>query len=106
GLAVDPASGYSPFHGRRTAAALGLAGDAIDQCDKLIGGLYKAFVENDMSLLEINPLVVTKAGRLVCLDAKVNFDDNALFRHKEVADLRDIAEKDAAEFEASKYYLH
>jgi succinyl-CoA synthetase beta subunit len=105
-LAIDPASGYSPFHGRRIAAALGLAGDAIDQCDKLIGGLYKAFVENDMSLLEINPLVVTKAGRLVCLDAKVNFDDNALFRHKEVAELRDIAEEDAAEVEASKYDLN
>src|SRR5512145_2754244 len=81
-LSIDPASGYQPFHGRKIASALKLEGDQINQCVKLIGALYKAFVEKDMALLEVNPLVVTKDGRLVCLDAKINFEDNALFRHK------------------------
>jgi succinyl-CoA synthetase beta subunit len=102
-LSIDPASGYSPFHGRKIAAALKLAGDQIDQCVQLIGQLYAAFVEKDMSLLEINPLVVTKAGKLLCLDAKINFEDNALFRHKDVQALRDVEEEDPAEVEASKY---
>jgi len=105
-LSIDPASGYSAFHGRRIAAALELAADQIDQCVKLIGQLYQAFVDKDMSLLEINPLVVSKAGKLLCLDAKINFEDNALFRHKDVAELRDIAEEDPAEVEASKYDLN
>jgi succinyl-CoA synthetase beta subunit len=105
-LSVDPASGYSAFHGRRIAAALKLTGDQIEQCVKLVGQLYGAFVDKDMSLLEINPLVVTKAGKLLCLDAKMNFEDNALFRHKDVAELRDIAEEDPAEVEASKYDLN
>jgi succinyl-CoA synthetase beta subunit len=105
-LSIDPASGYQPFHGRRIAAALKLEGDRIDQCVKLIDALYRAFVEKDMSLLEINPLVVTKDGKVVCLDAKINFEDNALFRHKDVAALRDIGEEDPAEVEASKYDLN
>jgi len=105
-LSIDPASGYAPFHGRRIASALALTGDQIDQCVKLIDSLYRAFLDKDMSLLEINPLVVTKAGKLVCLDAKLNFDDNALMRHKDVAELRDIAEEDPAEVEASKYDLN
>ncbi len=105
-LSIDPASGYSPFHGRKVAAALQLTGDQIEQCVKLIGQLYAAFVDKDMSLLEINPLVVTKAGKLMCLDAKINFEDNALFRHKDVAGLRDIDEEDPAEVEASKYDLN
>jgi succinyl-CoA synthetase beta subunit len=105
-LSIDPASGYSPFHGRKIAAALKLTGDQIDQCVKLIDGLYRAFLEKDMSLLEINPLVVTKAGKLLCLDAKINFDDNALFRHKDILELRDIEEEDPAEVEASKYDLN
>jgi succinyl-CoA synthetase beta subunit len=105
-LSIDPASGYSPFHGRKIAAALKLAGDQIDQCVALIGQLYRAFVEKDMSLLEINPLVVTKAGKLLCLDAKINFEDNALFRHKDVQALRDVDEEDPAEVEASKYDLN
>ena len=104
-LSIDPASGYAPFHGRKVAAALKLKPDQIEACDKLIGALYRAFVDTDMSLLEINPLIVTKAGKLVCLDAKVNFDDNALFRHKHAQDLRDIDEEDPAEVEASKYDL-
>ena len=105
-LSIDPASGYSQFHGRRIAAALKLTGDQIDQCVKLVGQLYGAFVDKDMALLEINPLVVTKAGKLICLDAKINFEDSALFRHKDVAELRDIAEEDPAEVEASKYDLN
>jgi succinyl-CoA synthetase beta subunit len=105
-LSIDPASGYQPFHGRKVAAALKLEGDQINQCVKLIGALYQAFVEKDMALLEVNPLVVTKDGKLVCLDAKINFEDNALFRHKDVQALRDIEEEDPAEVEASKYDLN
>jgi succinyl-CoA synthetase beta subunit len=105
-LSIDPASGYSAFHGRKVASALKLQGDQIDQCVKLIGQLYQAFVEKDMALLEINPLVVTKAGKVVCLDAKINFDDNATFRHKDVQALRDVEEEDPAEVEASKYDLN
>jgi succinyl-CoA synthetase beta subunit len=106
-LSVDPASGYSAFHGRKVAAALELEGDQINQCVKLIGSLYQAFVEKDMALLEVNPLVVTRDGKLVCLDAKINFEDNALFRHKtDVLPLRDLEEEDPAEVEASKYDLN
>jgi succinyl-CoA synthetase beta subunit len=106
-LSIDPASGYSAFHGRKVAAALELEGDQINQCVKLIGSLYQAFVEKDMALLEVNPLVVTRDGKLVCLDAKINFEDNALFRHKtDVLPLRDIEEEDPAEVEASKHDLN
>jgi succinyl-CoA synthetase beta subunit len=105
-LSIDPASGYSGFHGRKIASALKLEAGQIDQCVKLVGQLYQAFVDKDMALLEINPLVVTKAGKLTCLDAKINFEDSALFRHKDVAELRDIAEEDPAEVEASKYDLN
>ncbi|HXF54694.1 MAG TPA: ADP-forming succinate--CoA ligase subunit beta [Hyphomicrobiaceae bacterium] len=104
-LAVDPASGYSPFHGRRIAFALGLSGDQIKQCVAMVERLYRLFVEKDMSLLEVNPLVVTKQGKLLCLDAKMNFDDNALFRHPEIVQLRDLEEEDAKEIEASKHDL-
>ena len=106
-LSIDPASGYSAFHGRKIAAALKLEGDQINQCVKLIGSLYQAFVEKDMALLEVNPLVVTGDGKLVCLDAKINFEDNALFRHKtDVLPLRDLEEEDPAEVEASRYDLN
>jgi succinyl-CoA synthetase beta subunit len=105
-LSIDPASGFSDFHGRKVAAALKLQPDQFGQCVKLIESLYKAVVEKDMALLEINPLVVTKAGKLVCLDAKITFDSNALFRHKDVMDLRDLEEEDPAEVEASKYDLN
>jgi len=105
-LSIDPASGYAPFHGRKIASALKLEGAQLDQCVTLIGQLYKAFVDKDMSLLEINPLVVTKAGKLLCLDAKITFEDNALFRHKDVAALRDVDEEDPAEVEASKHDLN
>ncbi|HRD77036.1 MAG TPA: ADP-forming succinate--CoA ligase subunit beta [Hyphomicrobiaceae bacterium] len=103
---IDPASGYSGHHGRKIALALGLSGDLMNQCVAMVGGLYRMFVEKDMSLLEINPLVVTKDGKLLALDGKMNFDSNALFRHKEIVALRDLAEEDAAEVEASKYDLN
>ena len=105
-LTIDPATGYMPFHGRKIAFGLGLKGDQVKQCVKLIADLYRAFVEKDMSMLEINPLILTKEGDLKCLDAKINFDANALFRHPDVMELRDIEEEDPAEVEASRYDLN
>src|SRR6201986_2239060 len=91
---VEPAAGYSTHIGLEIATALKLKGDQAKQCGTLIKSLYDAFLAKDMSLLEINPLVVTKDGKVVCLDAKINFDDNALFRHKDMAALRDPDEQD------------
>ena len=105
-ITIDPASGFSGFHGRKIAFALGLKGDQVKQCVKLIGTLYRALIEKDASLLEINPLVVTGAGDLICLDAKMNFDDNALFRHPDIVELRDLSEEDPAEVKASEYDLN
>ena len=102
---VDPAGGISGHHGRQIAFALGLEGDQVKQANALITNLYRAFVEKDMSLLEINPLVVTGAGDLICLDAKVNFDSNALYRHNDIMELRDLAEEDPAEVKASEFDL-
>lgn len=102
---VDPVSGISGHHGRQIAFALGLRGDQVKQATALIANLYRAFVEKDMSLLEINPLVVTGAGDLICLDAKVNFDANALYRHPEIVKLRDLDEEDPAEVRASEFDL-
>ncbi|MBV9061933.1 MAG: ADP-forming succinate--CoA ligase subunit beta [Alphaproteobacteria bacterium] len=102
---IDPATGYSPFVGLEIATALKLHGEQAQQCGILIKALYDAFLAKDMSLLEINPLVVTKDGRVVCLDAKINFDDNALSRHKDVQALRDPDEEDPMEREAAKYDL-
>ena len=93
-------------HGRTVAKALKLSGDLAKQAEKLVAQLYAAFVAKDMAMLEINPLVVTKQGQLRVLDAKVSFDDNALFRHPEVVALRDETEEDAKEIEASKYDLN
>jgi succinyl-CoA synthetase beta subunit len=104
-ISVDPASGISGHHGRQIAFALGLEGEQVKQANALIANLYQAFIEKDMSLLEINPLVVTGAGDLICLDAKVNFDSNALYRQKDIVALRDLDEEDPAEIEASKYDL-
>lgn len=104
-LDVDPASGISAFHGRVIASALKLKGDQAKQCAKLVRTLYKLFIEKDASLIEINPLVVTDEGNLVCLDAKMGFEDNALFRHPDIVELRDIHEEDPAEVEASKHDL-
>jgi succinyl-CoA synthetase beta subunit len=102
---VDPAAGYQPYVGRRIANALKLEGDLAKQCGKMMGQLYKAFIETDMSLLEINPLVVSKDNQLICLDAKVNFDSNSLMRHPDIVALRDLTEEDPKEIEASKYDL-
>ncbi|CDO59472.1 MULTISPECIES: ADP-forming succinate--CoA ligase subunit beta [Parvibaculaceae] len=102
---VDPASGFMPFHGRALAHALQLKGAEAKAGAKLFKGLYDAFIGTDASLVEINPLVVTKGGDVLCLDAKMNFDSNALYRHKEIADLHDPAEEEAAELEAAKYDL-
>jgi succinyl-CoA synthetase beta subunit len=102
---VDPACGYAPYVGRNIAAALKLSGDQAKQAGKLIEELYKAFLAKDMSLLEINPLVVTKSGEVICLDAKINFDDNALDRHPDIQELRDPDEEDPSEREAAEYEL-
>ncbi|MCY3726168.1 MAG: ADP-forming succinate--CoA ligase subunit beta [Rhodobacteraceae bacterium] len=103
---IDPATGIQGFHGRRAAAALGLSGRAIRQCVKLIQSLYGLFLEKDAELLEINPLIVTKSGDLKCLDCKMGFDSNALYRNSSVLALRDESEEDPKELEASKYDLN
>jgi succinyl-CoA synthetase beta subunit len=103
---IDPASGFSAHTGRSIAAALKLQGDQVKQAVSLIEGLYRMFVAKDMSLLEINPLVVTKSGQVICLDAKVNFDDNALYRHPDMQALRDPDEEDETEREAAKFDLN
>jgi succinyl-CoA synthetase beta subunit len=105
-FSVDPATGVMPHHGRRVAKALGLTGDLAKQAESVVAKLYAAFIAKDMALLEINPLVVTKSGQLICLDAKVGFDDNALYRHSDIVALRDVTEEDAKEIEASKYDLN
>ena len=105
-FSVDPATGIMPHHGRRVAQALGLNGSAGVQAQKLVSELYAAFIATDMSLLEVNPLVLTKSGQLLCLDAKIGFDDNALYRHPEILALRDVTEEDEKEIEASKSDLN
>ena len=105
-ISVDPVANICPHHVRRIAKALGLDADLQKQLSPLLTGLYRAFTEKDMSLLEVNPLVVTKDRKLICLDAKIDFDDNALFRHPDVMALRDVTEEDDKEIEASKYDLN
>jgi len=102
---IDPATGVWPHHGLMLVDALGLKGETAKQARALLPALYKAFVEKDMSLLEINPLIATADGDIKVLDAKMGFDDNALFRHPEIAALRDETEEDSKEIEASKYEL-
>ena len=104
-FSIDPVTGVMPHHGRRIADALGLKGDLAKQAGALAEQLFAAFVAKDMELLEINPLIVTKDGRLRCLDAKMSFDDNALYRHPEILELRDKTEEDEKEIEASKFDL-
>jgi succinyl-CoA synthetase beta subunit len=105
-FSIDPATGIMPHHGRRLAQSLGLRGDLAKQTETLVSRLYGAFTAKDMSLLEINPLVATGTDQLICLDAKMAFDDNALYRHPDIAVLRDLSEEDAKEVEASKYDLN
>jgi|SRR5690554_4041763 len=103
---IDPSVGLQPYQARKLAFSLGLTGDAFKNFIKFISSLYKAYDETDASLLEINPLVITDDDRVVALDAKMNFDDNALYRQKEIADFRDLSEEDPLEIEASKYNLN
>jgi len=105
-FSVDPATGFMPHHACHVASALGFSREVAKQADSILPKRYQAFLAKDMSLLEINPLVVTKKGELVCLDAKIGFDDNALYRHADVVALRDITEEDEKEIEASSYDLN
>jgi succinyl-CoA synthetase beta subunit len=103
---VNPSLGFLPYQARKLAFGLGLEGKQINNAVKFMMALYKAFIETDASLAEINPLIVTAGGEVVALDAKINFDDNALFRHPEYQELRDLNEEDPLEVEASKYNLN
>ncbi|NBO21196.1 MAG: ADP-forming succinate--CoA ligase subunit beta [Rhodobacteraceae bacterium] len=103
---IDPATGFSDFHGRRVAFALGLTGNQVKQCVALVKNLYRLFIEKDMDMLEINPLVVMTNGNLKCLDAKMGFDGNAMYRHADIAALRDETEEDPKELAASKFDLN
>ncbi|MEM7237111.1 MAG: ADP-forming succinate--CoA ligase subunit beta, partial [Pseudomonadota bacterium] len=105
-FSVDPVTGIQPLHGRKVAVALGLGGNAFKQCVKLVMTLYKLFMEKDASLIEINPLILTEGGDIRCLDCKMNFDSNALGRHKDIVALRDETEEDSKELEASKFDLN
>jgi succinyl-CoA synthetase beta subunit len=105
-LAIDPAQGLQPYHARRIAFGLGLEGKQVGHAVRFLQAMYKAFADLDCSIVEINPLVVTGAGEVLALDAKVSFDDNALFRHKEVEEIRDEAEEDPAEIEAARHSLN
>ena len=104
-LTIDPASGLQPFHSRKIAFALGLTGGQIKECAAMIEGLYRLVLEKDVSLIEINPLVVTTDGHLIALDAKMSFDSNALFRHPDIVALRDENEEDPMEIEAARHEL-
>jgi len=104
--AVDPALGMFPFQARRLAFSLGLSGDSFRQGISLMQALFRAYVETDATLAEVNPLLVTRSGRVLALDAKMTFDDNALFRHPDIAGMRDLAEEDPLEVEASKFGLN
>ena len=103
---IDPVTGFQPYHARKLAFGLGLKAEQINEAVRFMTGLYKAFVDTDASMCEINPFITTTDGRLFALDAKINFDDNALFRHKDLKELRDITEEDPLEVEASKYSLN
>ncbi len=103
---IHPGAGLQPFQARKLAFALGLAGSQVSQAVKVMAAVYDAFVATDASLIEINPLIVTEEGNVLALDAKMTFDDNALFRHPEFRELRDVAEEDPLEVEASKFSLN
>ena len=102
---INPLTGLQPFQGRQLAFGLGLQGDQIKQFSKLLAGLAKMFVEKDLSLVEINPLVVTKAGDLSCLDGKINMDDNALYRQPDLLAMRDVTQEDERENRAKGWDL-
>ena len=102
---MDPVSGFQPFYGRKLASSLGLTGDQVKEFVKLAKSIYDAFVTLDASLIEINPLVLTKAGNIVPLDAKISFDDNALYRHQNIENMRDLDEEDLVERQAALHGL-
>jgi succinyl-CoA synthetase beta subunit len=104
-IQIDPATGVMPHHGRALAEALELEGDTAKQAARILGQLYTAFMAKDMDMLEVNPLIVTGDGKVVLLDAKVSFDSNALYRHEDIRELRDVTEEDEKEIEASKFDL-
>jgi succinyl-CoA synthetase beta subunit len=103
---VDPAIGFQPYQARKLAFKLGLAPAQIGEAARFMMGMYKAFIDTDSTLMEINPFITTKDGKLLALDCKINFDDNAMFRHKDLKELRDISEEDPLEVEASKFALN
>ncbi len=103
---IDPALGFQPYNARRLAFALGLTGELTSQATKIFTELYRAFEATDASLVEINPFLLTEEGKLIALDAKLNFDDNALYRHKDLLELRDFFEEDALEIRASRYGIN
>jgi succinyl-CoA synthetase beta subunit len=105
-VAIDPATGLMPHHARQISYALGLEGDQVKKASRFLDAIYRAFVELDASVVELNPLIVTKSGDVMALDAKMNFDDNALYRHMDVADLRDESEEDPTEREAASLELN
>ncbi|QDL90956.1 ADP-forming succinate--CoA ligase subunit beta [Paroceanicella profunda] len=105
-FSVDPASGLSSFHGRKVAFELGLTGQAFKQCVKLVDNLYRLFIEKDLEMLEINPLILTTDGNVKCLDCKMGFDGNAMYRHQDIMSLRDETEEDPKELAASKFDLN
>ena len=103
---IDPGIGFQPYQARKLAFKLGLAKEQIADAVKFMMGLYRAFIDTDSTLMEINPFITTKDGKLLALDCKINFDDNAMFRHKDLKELRDISEEDPLEVEASKFALN
>ena len=105
-VAIDPVQGFQQYHGRKLAFGLGLEGKQVGAAVRFMSAMYKAFVDLDCSIVEINPLVVTGGGEIIALDAKMNFDENALFRHKDVEELRDESEEDPAELEAARHSLN
>ncbi|MFZ9596400.1 MAG: ADP-forming succinate--CoA ligase subunit beta [Bdellovibrionia bacterium] len=104
-VAIDPTTGYLPFHGRKLAQALGLSAEQTKEAVAFFGGVYRCFMESDCSLVEINPMILTKQGSIMALDAKFNFDDNALYRHPEIVAMRDLLEENPQDVEASQYEL-
>ncbi len=104
-VSIDPTTGFQPYHGRKLAKALGLTAEQTKEAVGFFGNIYKCFVETDASLVEINPMIVTKQGNLAALDGKFNFDDNALFRHKDIVEMRDLQEENPQDVEASKFDL-
>ena len=105
-VAIDPVTGLQPYHARQIAFGLGLKDKQINKCVSFLQAMYAAFTDLDCSIVEINPLVITGKDEIIALDAKMNFDDNALFRHKDVEEMRDISEEDPAEVEANKHSLN